>query len=193
LYEKISIGNGSQANNPWLQEVPDPVSKVTWDNYAMISTGFAKAVLGLDVVNNQRQADKYEVTPEKPVLKITVNGKSIELPALIIPGLNNETVAIALGYGRSSANKDQALEWTGRAAFGAGKNAYPFVGFDGANFSYTSVASVEKTGDVYALAQTQVHGSSENRPIVFETNLASYTAKFGKLYRKPCFIISSRY
>ncbi len=103
LYEKISIGNGSQANNPWLQEVPDPVSKVTWDNYAMVSPGFAKAVLGIDVVGSQRQADAYEVTPEKPVVKITVNGKAIELPALIIPGLNNETVAIALGYGRNSS------------------------------------------------------------------------------------------
>ncbi|MFT3979076.1 MAG: TAT-variant-translocated molybdopterin oxidoreductase [Ferruginibacter sp.] len=177
LYEKISIGNGSQANNPWLQEVPDPISKVTWDNYAMISPGLAKELLKLDVLHNQREADKYEVTPEKPVLKITVNGKAIELPALIIPGLDNSTIAIAVGYGRSSANQEQALEWTGRAAVGAGKNAYPLVTSDGTTFLYSAAATVEKSGaEPYPLAQTQVHGSSENRPILFETNLESYTA-----------------
>ena len=176
LYEKVSMGNGSQANNPWLQEVPDPISKVTWDNYAMISPGMAKAVLDLDVLHNQRQADKYEVTPEKPVLKITVNGRSVELPALIIPGLNDNTVAIALGYGRSSANKDAVLDRTGRAAAGAGKNAYPLVGSDGTTFIYSAAATVEKTGDVYPLAQTQVHGFTEDRPVIYETNLASYTA-----------------
>lgn len=62
LYQKVSVGNGSQANNPWLQELPDPVSKVTWDNYAMVSPEMAKSLIGIDVVNNQRQADAYEVT-----------------------------------------------------------------------------------------------------------------------------------
>jgi MoCo/4Fe-4S cofactor protein with predicted Tat translocation signal len=175
LYEKVSMGNGSQANNPWLQEVPDPISKVTWDNYAMVSPGFARNVLNIDL-SEQRQADKYEVTPEKPVLKITVNGKSIELPALIIPGLDNNTIAIAVGYGRSSVNKDAVLDRAGRAAAGAGKNAYPLVTSDGATFLYSSAATVEKTGDVYPLAQTQVHGATESRPVIYETNLASYTA-----------------
>lgn len=177
LYEKISMGNGSQANNPWLQELPDPVSKVTWDNYAMISPALAKEILKLDVTHNQRQADAYEVTPEKPVLKVTVNGKPVELPALIIPGIDNNTVAIAVGYGRSSANKDMELDYTGRAATGAGKNVYPLVSSDGSTFIYHAVANVEKSSTTdYPLAQTQVHGSWENRPIIFETNLSSYTA-----------------
>ena len=176
LYEKISIGNGAQANNPWLQEVPDPISKVTWDNYAMVSPGFAKDMLGIDVFGNQRDADGYEVTPEKPVIKITVNGRSVELPALIIPGMELNTVAVAVGYGRMSANKDQALERTGRAAAGAGKNVYPLVIPDGTTFSYNNVAEIVKTGDVYPLAQTQVHGFTEDRPVIHETNLASYVA-----------------
>ncbi len=176
LYEKISIGNGAQANNPWLQEVPDPISKVTWDNYAMVSPGFAKAFLSLDVMHNQRQADAYEVTPEKPVIKITVNGKSVELPALIIPGLNDATVAVAVGYGRSSAVKEQILDRTGRAAAGAGKNVYPLVTTDGTTFQYSAIATVEKTSEVYPLAQTQVHGFTEDRPIIYETNVASYIA-----------------
>ena len=176
LYEKISIGNGAQANNPWLQETPDPISRVTWDNYAMVSTAFAKNVLGIDVTGNTRDADNYEVHPEKPVIKITVNGKSVELPALIIPGMEANTVAVAVGYGRESANKDLILERTGRAAAGAGRNVYPLVTSDGTTFQYNSVATIEKTGATYPLAQTQVHGFTEDRPIIHETNLSSYIA-----------------
>jgi MoCo/4Fe-4S cofactor protein with predicted Tat translocation signal len=179
LYQKISIGNGSQANNPWLQEVPDPISKVTWDNYAMMNPELAKSLFGLDVVKNQRQADSYEVTPEKPVVKITVGGAVLELPALIIPGIHSSTIAIAVGYGRkSAADKDGenkvSLERIGRAATGAGKNAYPMVTFDGLGFVYSNPAIFEKTSNTYALAQTQVHGFTEERPVLYETNLKSF-------------------
>lgn len=185
LYEKISIGNGSQANNPWLQELPDPVSKVTWDNYAMISPELAKSLLGIDVYDNQKQADNYEVHPEKPVIKLTVNGKSVSLPALILPGLNTATIAIALGYGRQSANKEQTMERLGRSATGAGQNAYPLAGFDGSTVKYNAVATVEKTSELYPLAQTQVHGSSESRPILFETNLSGFLANPEAVLEEP--------
>jgi molybdopterin-containing oxidoreductase family iron-sulfur binding subunit len=185
LYQKISIGNGAQANNPWLQELPDPISKVTWDNYAMVSPELAKTLIGLDIMDNQRQADAYEVTPEKPVIKITVKGKSIELPVLILPGLNNATIAVALGYGRASADEKMSLERIGRSATGAGKNAYPLVGFDGTSFTYNAVATAEKTNTTYPLAQTQVHGSSESRPVVYETNLSSFLANPEALLEEP--------
>jgi molybdopterin-containing oxidoreductase family iron-sulfur binding subunit len=187
LYQKVSMGNGSQANNPWLQELPDPISKVTWDNYAMMGPEMAKSLLKIDVVGEQRDADSYEVTPEKPVVKITVNGRSIELPVLIIPGMQVSTVAVALGYGRQSANTDKAilLDRTGRAAAGAGKNAYPLVGFDGTTLQYNAVATIEKTGDTYPLAQTQVHGFTEGRPVIYETNLSSYTANPKAVLAEP--------
>ena len=175
LYQKVSIGNGSQANNPWLQELPDPISKVTWDNYAMVSPELAKTLIGIDVMNNQREADAYEVTPEKPTVKITVNGNSVELPVLILPGLNNATVAVALGYGRGSADEKLSMDRVGKSAIGAGKNAYPLAVFNGSTFSYASPAEVVKTGNTYPLAQTQVHGSSEGRPVIYETNLSSHT------------------
>ncbi len=181
LYQKVSVGTGSQANNPWLQELPDPVSKVTWDNYAMVSPALAKELFGFDVANpnSAKDADKYEVHPEKPVIKIIVNGKELRLPALIIPGVHPSTVGIALGYGRESANtspekKDINLDRIGMAAYGAGQNAYPFVGFDGVTMSYSVPAILEKTADTYPLAQTQVHGSSESRPVIYETNLVSF-------------------
>ena len=185
LYQKVSIGTGNQANNPWLQELPDPISKVTWDNYAMVSPELAKSLVGLDIMNNQRQADGYEVTPEKPVIKVTANGKSLELPVLILPGLNDNTIAVALGYGRGSADETKSLERVGPSATAAGKNAYPFVSFDGTSFSYTAVATAEKTDSTYPLAQTQVHGSSESRPILFETNLSSYTKNPEALLEEP--------
>ncbi len=179
LYQKVGMGAGAQANNPWLQELPDPITKVTWDNYAMVSPALAKTMFGLDVANkdSKKDADKYEVHPEKPMLKITVNGKVLELPALIIPGLHPSTVAIAVGYGRKSASDDEAVNYEriGRAAYKAGQNAYPMVGFDGATFSYNAVATVAKSAaDDYPLAQTQVHGFTEGRPVIYETNLASY-------------------
>lgn len=176
LYQKISIGNGSQANNPWLQELPDPISKVTWDNYAMMSPAMALSLLNLDVMNQAggKQSD-YEVHPEKPVVKITVNGKSVELPVIVIPGMHAATIALAVGYGRESANKESTADNIGKSANGTGKNVYPLVGFNGTN-SYSSIATVEKTGKTYPLAQTQVHGFTESRPVIYETNLKSFVA-----------------
>ena len=176
LYQKISIGNGSQANNPWLQELPDPVTKVTWDNYAMMSPAMALSLLKLDVMNQEggKQSD-YEVHPEKPVVKITANGKSVELPVIVIPGMHAAVIAIAVGYGRESANKDETSNNIGKSANGAGKNVYPLVGFNGTSL-YSSVATVEKTGGMYPLAQTQVHGFTESRPVIYETNLTSFNA-----------------
>ncbi|MEO8770658.1 MAG: TAT-variant-translocated molybdopterin oxidoreductase [Ferruginibacter sp.] len=187
LYQKISMGDGSHANNPWLQELPDPISKVTWDNYAMVSPELAKALVGIDVANpdSKREADNYEVHPEKPVIKITVNNNSIVLPVLILPGLNSSTIAIAVGYGRKSAVEGKTKERIGLAATDAGQNAFPLAIFDGVTVLNNAVATAAKTGDTYPLAQTQVHGSSESRPILFETNLSSFVANPEALLEEP--------
>jgi Fe-S-cluster-containing dehydrogenase component len=180
LYQKISIGTGSQANNPWLQELPDPITKVTWDNYVMMSPDMAKAKLGIDILNkdSKRQADAYEVNPEKPVVKvIAANGKSVELPVIIIPGIHKDVIAIAVGYGRGTegATTEKIAENIGKSAVGAGKNVYPLVGFDGTN-SYSSVVKIDKLDKTYPVAQTQVHGFTESRPVIYETNLTSFVA-----------------
>ena len=177
FYQKISVGNGSQANNPWLQELPDPVTKVTWDNYAMMSPAMALSLLKLDVMNQEggHQSD-YEVHPEKPVVKITVHGKSVELPVIVIPGMQKDTIALAVGYGRESATKDQTSNNIGKSANGAGKNVYPLVGFNGTNSYSAIVDKIEKTGNKYPLAQTQVHGFTESRPVIYETNLKNFVA-----------------
>ena len=176
IYQKISMGSGSQANNPWLQELPDPISKVTWDNYAMVSPAFAKEFLNLDV-SQQRQGDRYEVTPEKPVIKIKLNGAEIELPVLIIPGIHPKVVAVAVGYGRASKDTKNTKERIGMSANDSSDtNVYPLVRFDGTGFRYSGDAEISKTDKLYALAQTQVHGSTESRPVLYEATLKSFVA-----------------
>jgi MoCo/4Fe-4S cofactor protein with predicted Tat translocation signal len=173
LYEKIAIGAGQGASNPWLQEMPDPVTRATWDNYVIVSPALARKVLNIDL-NNGGQADAYEVNPPKKVVKVTVNGKSIELPALIIPGTHPDTIGIAVGYGRS--------EKLGKSVVGTGKNAYPFASLSGGTVSF-SAASVEiaATGDKYPVALTQTHSRYDttqgNRTEVMkELTLAEFIA-----------------
>jgi molybdopterin-containing oxidoreductase family iron-sulfur binding subunit len=149
LYQKVGIGAGQGASNPWLQELPDPVTRATWDNYIIVSPAMAKTLLNIDL-NNGGQADAYEVQPPKKVVKLTVDGKSIELPVLIIPGTHPQTVGIAVGYGRA--------ESVGKAVVGTGKNAYPLACIKNGtvNFSCADV-KLEVTGATYPVALTQTH------------------------------------
>ncbi len=161
IYQKVSIGDGKMANNPWLQEMPDPITRACWDNYAVLSVKAAEE-LGF------KADDAYEVDPEKPVLKITAGNQSVELPILIIPGYNSNTIAIAVGYGRS--------EKLGLAAKGAGKNIYSFVGFDGGNYQYhVADVKVEPTGSKYQVAVMQTHGQYGNRiEVIKEIGLPAF-------------------
>lgn len=154
VYQKVSLGDGKQANNPWLQELPDPITKATWDNYIMVSPQFGKTELGIDI-SDAHQADKYEVVMDKPLLNFTINKKAYKLPVLIVPGMQSNTLAIAIGYGRS--------EKSGRAANGVGQNAYPFLSFNGTTVDWsTADVSFEKwDGTKTPVAQTQTHSSYE--------------------------------
>ncbi len=176
LYQKVSVGTGSRANNAWLQEVSDPISKTTWDNYIMISPQMGKSLLDIDIFN-RKQSDRYEVSVEKPVLKVTSNGKVVELPVLIIPGMHPDVIAIAVGYGRQSNNKDKTSEYIGPVANGVGVNIYPFASFNGTSVNYFSTVTVEKTGKTFPLAQSQVHNITEGRPIVRQTTLEDFIAR----------------
>ncbi len=173
LYQNVSVGTGSRANNAWLQEVSDPISKATWDNYAMISPQMGKSLFDVDIFN-RHDMDKYEIHPEKPVIKITSNGKSLNIPILIMPGIHPNVIAIAVGYGRQSINKEKTTEYIGPAASGVGVNIYPFAVYNGTSVIYSAPVTIEKTGDKYPIAQTQVHQITEGRPVVRETTLANF-------------------
>lgn len=162
LYQKVSIGDGKMANNPWLQEMPDPITRATWDNYVIISPSLQKELFP------DMNLDTYEVEPPKPVVSVKAGGKEIKLPIIIVPGTNSNTIAIAVGYGRS--------EKTGRAAKGAGQNAYPLVTLNGSTFDYTAAdVTITATGEMYDIAQMQTHGTYDNRvEVVKETSLAIF-------------------
>ncbi|HEX6848436.1 MAG TPA: TAT-variant-translocated molybdopterin oxidoreductase [Chitinophagaceae bacterium] len=170
LYQKVSIGTGKQGTNPWLQELPDPISKATWDNYAMMSMPMAKNVVGIDLIGgSEKHINDYEYFPKKPVVTITVPGKpAVELPVLIIPGMDPNTIAVAVGYGRAKE--------LGKAAGEVGKNVYQFSSSNGtARDYYTPSVEVKDAGKEYKVAQVQVHNSYEDRSeVVKETSLASF-------------------
>ncbi|GAA4741705.1 TAT-variant-translocated molybdopterin oxidoreductase [Flavisolibacter ginsenosidimutans] len=170
LYQKVSLLSGKQSGNPWLMEVPDPITKATWDNYAMISTKKAEE-LGIDY-----KSMEYEYYQDKPVVEFTANGKKITLPVLVIPGMDANTIAIAVGYGRSKNFNPAMFEEKG-----IGQNVYPFARWNAATrtIDYTNdVTTSAKPVDTYKIARSQVHNSYEGRTeVVKETTLATFKAK----------------
>jgi MoCo/4Fe-4S cofactor protein with predicted Tat translocation signal len=158
IYSKVGIGNGAFANNPWLQEMPDPITKATWDNYLTVSQKWA----------TDNGVTMYEENTQKA--SITVNGKSLIVPILVQPGQANGTFGLAIGYGRTKA---------GRVADGVGVNAYDLLdaskGF--VNFDITNGVEVAVTGDSYKIARTQTHQTFMGREnVIQESVLSAYQA-----------------
>ena len=143
-----SVYDGRFANNGWLQELPKPVTKLTWDNAALVGPATAER-LGL------KNGD---------VLKVTHDGRSLDVPAWIDPGHAQDAVTIAVGYGRRRA---------GRVGTGVGVNTYALRG---SSAPWFGPADVAKTGDTYALVSTQDHWSIEGRNLVRSAKLEEYKA-----------------
>ena len=183
LYPKITIGTGARASNAWLQEASDPISKASWDNYAMVSPQLAKKLFDIDIFN-PHQSDKYEVHPNKPVVSVEANGKTVELAMMITPGMHPDVIAVALGYGRESNDKNKTSEYIGAAANGVGQNMYPFTVFNGGNIIYTLPVKVSRTDKIYKIATTQTHSLTEGRPVVREARLKDFIADPGELNRE---------
>jgi Fe-S-cluster-containing dehydrogenase component/anaerobic selenocysteine-containing dehydrogenase len=133
LYETVAIGDGKNANNATLQELPDPVSKTTWDNFVGISPALATKE---GIVSND-------------VITVKSGDKSITLPAQIQPGLHPETISIAVGYGRTKA---------GKVGNGVGKNAFDLGSLKNNLPVFAAIpVTLEKTGKKYKIATTQDH------------------------------------
>jgi len=157
LYSKTGLGSGEFANNPWLQELPDPITKNTWDNYLTVSPRFAKE-LGLtneNVSNGALDGD---------VVDLTVDGVTLRVPVLIQPGQAYKTVGLAVGYGRQGS---------GKAGDGVGVNAFVFANGFSTMRSGATLTKVE--GEVHGFASTQLHHTMMGRDrIVKETTLDAY-------------------
>ena len=163
LYQSVCMGVGNQGNNPWLLELPDPISKADWDNYAVISPKAAKDIFHIDL-GDRRQADAFEVFPDRNVINITIGDKQMELPALILPGTHNEVIGIAVGYGHQSATPENTGNYIGQAAVGAGKNAFPLMTWNGATVDWFATgANFSDTKKTYKVAQMQTHTTYEGR------------------------------
>lgn len=162
VYQKVGIGHGGAwSNNPWLQELPDPITRTTWDNYACVSPLRAKQ---LDAELNGQN----EVDAKKRVVSIKANGVELQLPVIVVPGMHNDVVAVALGYGRDAK--------IGKAAADTGKNAYPFVTYNGQTFdAHNTNVTVDKTDKVYEVALTQTHHSYEGRPVLHEITIEEFS------------------
>ncbi len=163
VYEKVGLGNGNQSNNPWLMELPDPISKVTWDNYITMNPADV-ASLGLNEMKRQDIIGS--------VVDLTVNGVTVKVPVYPQPGQTAGTIGLALGYGRTAESL--------KVAFGVGVNAYPFVTVSNDTLQYVSLsATVAKTNEEHTFAATQIHHTIMGREefLLREVSLKEYKEK----------------
>jgi MoCo/4Fe-4S cofactor protein with predicted Tat translocation signal len=150
LYPTSMFMDGTLSNVSWLNELPDPVTKVVWDNYVSLSLA---------------TAEKMKVA-QGDVLEVKVGEKSIKVPVLIQPGLHDEVMAIAIGYGRTAG---------GKVTNGVGSNAYELVNYSKSGVVYSGLAvEAKNTGLKTKIACTQGHHSMEGRKIVAEATLNEY-------------------
>ena len=155
-----SVFDGRFANLGWLQELPDPITKITWDNVALISphTAEAKGIKNEDLIN------------------IAVNGTNIQLAAWIQPGHADDSITIHAGYGRSGVGRvadtgnDSSQLFGGSETYG-GVNVYPIRTTAGMLFNS---AAVTATGDTYTVVTVQDHHSLEGRDMYRQATLSKY-------------------
>jgi Fe-S-cluster-containing dehydrogenase component len=146
LYETIALGEGRQANNPWLQELPDPVTRICWDNYASVSP---------------KQAKEFDLHDGD-----VINLLGFDLPVHIQPGQSYGTIGIALGYGRSVC---------GKVGTGVGIDIWPMLSSENDNIIRTrKLDKIVRTGKIYSFSQTQTHHNMEGRALVRETGLKEF-------------------
>jgi MoCo/4Fe-4S cofactor protein with predicted Tat translocation signal len=145
FYRDAKMDDGFYANNGWMQELPDPITKITWDNAVLVSHKTARE---LGVQNGD-------------MVEITLNAKKVQGPIWVQPGMADYSLGLALGYGRTKS---------GRVGSGIGFNAYTIF-----NSKYIETgATISKTGQSYVIATTQTHWSMEGRPAVREANLDEF-------------------
>ncbi|WP_298237602.1 TAT-variant-translocated molybdopterin oxidoreductase [uncultured Algibacter sp.] len=152
LYTKVGMGDGQQANNPWLQEFPDPITRASWDNYLTISKADAdeKGLTNTHVANGALNGSYANVT---------ANGVSIKVPVMIQPGQAKGSVGLALGYGRTNGLKEEMQ---------TGVNAYALY----QDFNNVQNVTIEVVAGEHEFASVQLHNTLMGRgDIIKETTL----------------------
>ncbi|MBI2815890.1 MAG: 4Fe-4S dicluster domain-containing protein [Acidobacteria bacterium] len=181
LYPKVGILDGRHADNPWLQELPDPVSKVAWDNYACLSPAAAAEL---------RVEDGDVIRLESGLVR---ESTPTELPVVVQPGQHDRVVAIALGYGSKATERFARMgpRWLhAKATVGengrVGVRAGPFLRLTEGGVEYwRSAVKVYRTEKHLALAFAQTQHSievpqhlatpgTERRPVIQQASLEAY-------------------
>ncbi|HKE19654.1 MAG TPA: hypothetical protein VKB80_32480, partial [Kofleriaceae bacterium] len=148
LFESVALRDGRHANNPWLQELPDPMTRITWGNVAAIAPSLADQ-LGVDTGD---------------VVVIASGAGRLQLPVFVQPGQQARTISVALGHGRTRV---------GKAGDRVGANAFPLARLVRGARSYSAAeVTMTATGRHEKLAASQSHLSMEGRELVLETTLA---------------------
>jgi MoCo/4Fe-4S cofactor protein with predicted Tat translocation signal len=185
-----SVYDGRWIDNGWLQEAPDPVSKLTWDNAVLIAPKTAKELGIYDIIQAPEQETSIlfgtvkgkfaDVGPDgegenrkSPLIKVTVNGKTLLLPVIVSFGQAENTLIIPLGYGQGFNDEDElgrggskASKFVGLVGMNRGFDAYPLRTSETSYFA--SGASIEKTDGRYSVALTQEHNAMYGRALARE-------------------------
>ncbi len=149
-----TLFDGRFANNGWLQELPEPMTKITWDNVALMSPSTAES-LGLPPEQSFKSNDV-------PTVRISAGDATIEIAAWVLPGHADNSITLTAGYGRNNL---------GRVADGVGVDVYPLRTSEA---MFNQPASVERTGSMYEIACVQDHNNIEGRDMVREATLEEY-------------------
>ncbi len=175
-----SIYDGRFANNGWLQELPKPLTKITWDNVALVSANTAKK-LGVALQNYEQDKKGREAYVD--TIKLTHRDQTISknVPVWIMPGQPDDVITVHLGYGRTRAGR------VGNAAISDPDSRLPSGGFNAYEIRYSDApwnavgATVSKTDEQYQIATVQVHFSMEGRDLLRESSLERFAKDREKL------------
>ena len=183
FFRDHSVDDGRWGNNGWLLETPNPVTRVTWDNVLLVSLNTAQELLGsqaidlldFEKVNGEEYDKKLGGLPGRfgfhsesgrffqKEYNLTINGKKVKGAIWLLPGMADNTVGVALGYGRG----------VGRVGGAAGFNAYEVRTAGEQHFA--AGAKLESAGSKYEVACTQEQGVMDGRPVVRECNADDYS------------------
>ncbi len=145
----LNVFDGRYSNNGWLQEMPDPVTKITWDNVALIGPSLAKSLGVKNILQNGKS--------KQPLVKIQLDGKELALPVWVLPGHADRSVTVMLGYGRTAA---------GRIGNGVGQNASALM--RSSSLIETGVL-LSVTETTHMIACVQDHGGLDEEELVKKT------------------------
>lgn len=158
LYTKVGMGDGQQANNPWLQEFPDPLTRASWDNYLTISKADADEI-GLQNTHVATGALNGSYA------NVTANGATIKVPVIIQPGQAKGSVGLAFGYGKKLGLKEEMQ---------TGVNAYALYH----DFNKVQNVTIEPASGEHEFACVQLHNTLMGRgDILKETTLEIFNTK----------------